>query len=575
MKKTLIKVVFLLIAVVLLALFILRPPTPPASQVFINANVLTMDAKETIAKAVALEGKRIAAVGSLADIEKHIGWRTKVHNLEGKTLMPGFIDAHSHFPVSGLRVLGVDLNSPPIGNIENIQQLLEALKAKVALTDKGDWVFGFGYDDTLLAEHRHPSRAELDRVSSQHPIFLFHVSGHMGVANSPALALAGFDKTTPNPEGGVIVKDPVSGELTGLVEEQARIPLLRLAFDFSVLDFFSMTRDAVDTYASAGVTTAQNGAADINTLRGLSLLSRLGVVPFRLEIWPFYDSLGEKLLTGEVDPDKYNNERLRIGAVKIIADGSIQGYTGYLTQPYHVPPGQDASFSGNKNYVGYPTLTQKELTDWVTRYHQAGYQLAIHGNGDAAIDEIIQAFGQAQTQYPKEDPRMILVHAQLARDDQLDKMKELGITPSFFSAHTYYWGDRHWNIFMGPERAANMSPARSAQERNLRYSLHLDTPVVPMEPLLLVWSAVNRLSTSGKVIGDHQRITVLQALKAVTIDAAWQIFRDRELGSIEQGKLADFVILDSNPLERPETIRDIRVEQTWVGGVNIYQREHP
>jgi predicted amidohydrolase YtcJ len=196
--------------------------------------------------------------------------------------------------------------------------------------------------------------------------------------------------------------------------------------------------------------------------------------------------------------------------------------------------------------------------------------MAIHGNGDGAIDDIIAAFDEAQKKYPNTDPRMILIHAQMARDDQLASMKSLGITPSFFSAHTYYWGDRHRRLFMGPDRAANMSPAASAEAIDFPFTIHLDTPIVPMNPLFSAWTAVNRETRSGFVVGEHQRISVVSALRAMTIDAAWQIFREKDLGSIEPGKLADLVVLASNPLEAPSTLKDIRVEQTFVGGVSIF-----
>ena len=256
-----------------------------------------------------------------------------------------------------------------------------------------------------------------------------------------------------------------------------------------------------------------------------------------------------------------------MGAVKITADGSIQGFTGYLSAPYHTP------FHGNENYRGYPTISREELARIVTRFHRAGFQLAIHGNGDASIDDIIYAFSEAQKAHFREDPRLIVVHAQMARDDQLARMKALGMTPSFFSAHTYYWGDRHRDIFMGPERAANMSPAQSAVQEGLRFSTHLDTPVVPMDPLLAAWSTVNRETSAGKVIGAHQRISVEQALRAITIDAAWQIFRDDELGSITPGKLADLVVLDKDPLTHGETLRQLKVERTLIGGVSVFSRQ--
>ncbi len=567
MKRILIVVVAISGAMGLGAYLWLQPEKAPVSQVFLNAHVITMDAKKPRAEAVALRGKRIAAVGSRDEISAYIGDDTLVHDLQGKTLMPGFIDAHGHFPASGLSVFGLDLNSPPIGQVTSIAQLLDMLRVRADSTSEGDWVFGYGYDDTLLVEKRHPTRAELDDVSSVHPIAILHTSGHMLVANSKALALAGIDKSTPNPEGGVIVKDPETGELTGLLEEEARTPVMELSMDLSVMQFLQMIKQASADYVAKGVTLAQSGGLDSQMLQGLWLAQTLNLTPLRLELWPFYYSLGEELLKGEKQAAKFESSKLQLGAVKITADGSIQGYTGYLSRPYHKP------YHGDSDYRGYPTISRKELTRIVKRFHKAGYQLAIHGNGDASIDDIIHAFSEAQKAHYREDPRLIVVHAQMARDDQLARMKALGMTPSFFSAHTYYWGDRHRDIFMGPERAANMSPAKSAVKQGLRFSTHLDTPVVPMDPLLAAWSVVNRQTSGGKVVGPHQRVGVEQALRAITIDAAWQIFRDHEIGSITPGKLADLVVLDKNPLSHGKTLRDIKVEQTLIGGVTVYTRQ--
>jgi hypothetical protein len=213
------------------------------------------------------------------------------------------------------------------------------------------------------------------------------------------------------------------------------------------------------------------------------------------------------------------------------------------------------------------------MVELVKKFHRAGMQIAIHGNGDATIDDIIYAVDMAQKECPRDDHRHMLIHCQTARYDQLDEMKRLGITPSFFSAHAYYWGDRHYNIFLGPERACRQNPARSALDKGLRFTIHLDTPVTPINPLLLVWSAVNRLSTGGNLIGEDERISALQALRATTIDAAWQIFQEDNRGSVEVGKLADLVILSDNPLTVDKgQIKDIRVEQTFVGGRRVYQR---
>jgi predicted amidohydrolase YtcJ len=229
-----------------------------------------------------------------------------------------------------------------------------------------------------------------------------------------------------------------------------------------------------------------------------------------------------------------------------------------------VPPGDDPA------YRGYPRFAREDLISEVERLHTAGWQVAVHGNGDAAIDDILDAFESAQRKHPREDTRHIIIHAQMARDDQLDRMRALGVIPSFFSLHTYYWGDRHRDLFMGPERAARMSPARSAVDRGMRFTIHCDSPVVPMEPLRLVWSAVNRRSASGAEIGPTQRITPMQALRAVTIDAAYQHFEDADKGSLEPGKLADLVVLSRSPLENPATIDQIEVVETIVGGETVW-----
>jgi len=489
MKRALLIILSIAFVLICVGLWFLTPPTPPPSQVFVGGTVLTMDPDRPIAEAVAIERDQIVAVGSRADVERYIEAGAQVHDLEGRTLLPGFIDAHGHFPGSGLRVIGVDVNSPPIGNTRTISDLVAALEAKAAETDLGKWIFGFGYDDTLLAEKRHPTREDLDAASPDHPIFIMHVSGHMLVANTLALELAGIDEDTKDPDGGVIVRDPETGRLTGLLEENAAKPLQVIAADFSVWDFLAMVEDAADEYARVGVTTAQSGAVNLQLATGLNWASRLGMIPFRLELWPLFDELGPQLLDGSVDPESLSSDRVRLGAIKIIADGSIQGFTGYLSEPYHVP------FNGDPSYRGYPRVSREDLVAAVQKYHEAGYQLAIHGNGDASIDDIIHAVDVAQRNHPREDARTIVIHAQMARVDQLDDMKRLGMTPSFFAAHTYYWGDRHWSTFMGPERAARMSPTKSALDRDLRFTVHLDTPVTPMLPLLAVWSAVHREST--------------------------------------------------------------------------------
>jgi predicted amidohydrolase YtcJ len=543
-----------------------RLPAAPDHQVLINGTLLTMDAQNRVAEAISLRGDRIEAVGSTADIMALADDDTLVVDLRGRTVLPGFVDAHGHFPYSGMRVLGADLNSPPIGTLTTMAQLQDALRAQLEGASAGDWVFGFGYDDTLLAEGRHPTRAELDAVSVEYPVVASHVSGHMLVANSVALAEMGIDADTPDPEGGVIGRLPGSMEPNGLLEETARLGMMEKMQQISLLDTYRLMKSAANEYSAIGVTTAQSGGVTPELATGLSIFSRLGVIPQRLILFPFETNFHDDLLGGGYDPQDYATDRVEMGAVKIVADGSIQGYTGYLSHPYHMP------YHGDAEYRGYPAIPREKLFDQVAALHRAGYQIAIHGNGDESIEDILDAFEAAQREHPVDDPRMILIHSQMAREDQVARMKSLGVTPSFFTAHTWYWGDRHRDIFMGPQRAAVMSPGKWAQDHGVRFTSHLDTPVTPMLPLQAVWSQVFRQTHGGDVLGPEQRIGVMDALRTVTIDAAWQVFQEDNRGSLEPGKYADLVVLSGNPLDDPMGMRELDVEQTIIGGATIYRR---
>lgn len=536
---------------------------PPVRVVYVGGPVFSMDAEDRVAGGVALQGDRVAQVGSEAEIR---AWadsaRAHVVELAGRAVLPGFVDAHSHFPGAGIDAVAVDLNAPPIGRIETIEQLAAALARKADATDDGDWVFGIGYDDTLLAERRHPTRADLDAVSTRHPIGLMHVSGHLAAVNSLALERLGYGAVTPDPEGGRIRRDP-SGAPDGVLEESAMEGVARALAQPGLLDALAIVRRATALYLAAGVTTAQNGFATGGQLQGMIWLERLRLLPLRLVLWPGEEE-GDRLIDGSLVPPR-DAPWVRVGAVKLVGDGSLQGYTGFLSQPYAVPPGADAGFRG------YLRIPREKLIAWVERLHRAGLQVAIHGNGDAAIDDILDAIEHAQAVAPRADSRPIVVHAQTAREDQLDRMAALGVIPSFFVLHTYYWGDRHRDRFLGPERAARISPAASAARRGIPFTLHADTPVVPMEPLRIVWSAVNRVTTSGATLGPEQRIDVMRALRAVTIDAAHQHFQEGDRGSLEPGKLADLVILDRSPLDDPTAIDRIRVVETIVGGRSMYR----
>ncbi len=540
--------------------------TIPAEVVFTGGTVITMDAGGSTAGAVAVRDGRIIAIGSEETLAPLITSETRVVDLAGRTLAPGFFAPHDHFPGSGtVAVHYVDANSPPIGEIETIDQLVEALAERAAAVPAGSWIVARGYDDTLLEEHRHPTRYDLDRASTEHPIWVRHISGHLGVGNSLALEIAEVTRDTPQPNGGVIQMDPETGEPNGVFEESGSL-VSRHIPGFTRDERLAAMEWAAEEYLSHGVTTTviagNSGRRKIQDLidaQQSGLMRDLRVIT--MATWATRRSEATQEILAPIDPT-----RLRIGAIKIIQDGSIQGFTGNLTEPYHTP------YHGDPHYSGYPRRDQEGLDFYVVRAHCEGYQVAVHANGDAAIDETLEAYATAQAQCPRADARHRIEHAQMARPDQIERMKALGLSPSYFVGHVFYWGDRHRDIFMGPERAARISPLRTTTDHGIRWTIHQDTPVTPIDPLHSVWVAVNRVTTGGEVLGPEERVTALEGMRAITSWAAWQNHVEDERGSIEAGKLADFVVLSENPLTVPPMeISDIEVLATFIGGEEVYR----
>jgi len=538
-------------------------------RIFFNGNIVTLADDGTLAEAVAVMDGTIVAIGSSEEVKGLAGSDTEIVDLDGQTMLPGFYDTHGHFPSAGLvQVSSVNCNSAPMGPMEAIDDIVNGLSERAANTPEGKWVSGRGYDDTLIAEKRHPTGEDLDRASTKHPICIVHTSGHFCSANSLALEMADLNSDSVNPTGGVIRKDMTTGEPNGVLEEAAMRPVRNLIPGITEEQWFEGLEIVVDEYVRVGVTSVVIAGCDKTAIRRLQKAIDLGKLPLRMVCMtgksrPEQQSIIENsgLKTG------FGSDMLRLGAVKIFQDGSIQGYTGYLSKPYYEP------FMGDESYRGYPMRDREVLVDMVDEAHRAGKQIAIHGNGDAAIDDILFAYEAAQKKTPRSDCRHRIEHCQTVREDQLDKIRELGVTPSFFVQHTYYWGDRHEQIFLGPERAHRISPLKSASDRGIRYTIHNDSPVTTTNSLFSVWSAVNRLSRSGKCLGEAQRVDMETALRAITCEAAWQNFEEHEKGSIEVGKLADFVVLDRNPFEVDSLeVKDIGVVQTVVGGETVFLR---
>ena len=390
------------------------------------------------------------------------------------------------------------------------------------------------------------------------------MSAHACAGNSEALRRAGIERDTPQPQGGHIEKDPVTGMPTGLLEEPAAMgPIAQTMFGSSGSRFREGLRWAADDYAGQGVTTAQNAWANRHLLSEFLAAARDGEPKIRITVLPDAH-LEPDIAAGRLDLGVADHRHLKIGPRKLFSDGSIQVFTAYMSQPYHTP------FRGDAGYRGYPVYPHDTLVQHITALHEAGHQIHIHVNGDGAADDVLHGFEMAQNRFPRSDHRHTIIHGQTLRDDQLDKMAALGVSVSFFSYHVYVWGDRHRDLFLGPERAKRISPAASASRRGIRFTLHNDTPVTPMRPLSLIWCAVNRQTASGKVLGPEQRISPAQALRAHTIDAAWQVFREDDLGSIEPGKSADFAVLSKNPLEHAQAIKDIEVVATIKDGEVIF-----
>jgi len=537
-----------------------------------NQQINEADIILTSNKVILMTGREQAEALSIAIKNQEIIWigtHEKAERIQGKhidygdqAILPGFIDAHGHASYLAFATQVANLASPPVGTVNNIKELQSELKKfiKDSNLKPGEWVMGLGYDDSLLAEKRHPTKDDLDEVSTEHPIYLIHVSAHLGAANSLGLKLANINSKTEDPPGGKIRRYVNSLEPNGVFEETAAYPLQQLAMS-SYKDPIGSVKKAMQIYARNGITTVQDGASSSETIALMQAADAQGMINLDVISFP----VGQNGLDQNLDSITFGSYagRLKIGGIKLILDGSPQGKTAYLTEPYYKPPHSELD-----SYTGYPLIPQLEVSKWVKRYADLNIPIMAHANGDAAADMLIKAVTDADI---ASDHRTVMIHAQTVREDQLDKMKELGIIPSYFSTHTFYWGDWHRDSVFGEERAMRISPTKSSLDRKMPFTVHNDAPVVPPDMIRLLWSTTNRKTRSGKILGDEQKISTYEALKAITINAAYQHFEDDIKGTLEVGKQADIVVLSEDPLDiDAKDILEIDVVATFSQGAEIF-----
>ncbi len=511
------------------------------------------------AEAIAVRDGKIIAVGSLESVRKAAGKKAVSVDLKGRTLLPGFIDAHGHVGSVGQVAALAQLAPPPVGKVDSIAALQEALRAYTPPTGM-PFIIGNGYDDSQLAERRHPNRHDLDAVYPDKPTIIIHASGHFAVMNSAMLKLTGISADTPNPAGGIIRREADGKTPDGVLEETAFfVPAMRI-LPPSLEGGVAALVAGLKIYAANGITTAQDGRAMPESWASLAAASKRGVLPIDTVALVSFERDWPADVRAQIG--KPYEGRMRIGGVKLTIDGSPQGRTAWLHDPVTVPPeGKDAS------YRGYPAidlnLFNAKLADAATN----NWQVFVHVNGDEAMQALIDGVWKNGLT----GKRTIAIHSQVVRRDQLEDMKKIDIQPSFFANHTWYWGDWHREVALGPKRADFISPQATAWDIGLRPTAHNDSPVVPPDMMRLIWSSVNRRTQSGDILGPLERIPVYRALQQVTINAAWQIHEDADKGSLAPGKRADLVVLDANPLTiAPDKLNTIRVVATIKDGRTIY-----
>lgn len=537
---------------------------------YYNGDIITMEGDSAqYAEAILVNNGKIAFVGDKSAAEKNMSDDYTKADLQGKTLVPGFIDGHAHFAGFGAQAVGANLLASPDGKCNTINDIVQTLKewyTENDTTKSQGWIFGMGFDDAVLSEKRFPTKEDLDKVSTTVPIVIIHISGHFCVMNSKGLELSKITAASKNPEGGVIRRISGSQEPNGVLEELAAIPLyfsILAPTDPDLADYY--LDKAQEMATSFGYTTAHEGRAMDNHLQMASYAQR---GKFKIDVVSYIDYAFMKYMRSPWNSKTYK-DHYRIAGVKLTLDGSPQGRTAWRTTPYLIPPDGQA-----KGYRGYPVIPKdKDVQNIIDSAYKNNWQLIAHANGDAAIDQLLRTVKASTAIYGNKDRRTTLIHGQLIRQDQLDSMKKLDMVASLFPMHTFYWGDWYKQI-IGKDAANKISPIKSALKKGLHVTSHTDAPVALPNLMMILWTTVNRVSRLGTVLGADERLSPYEALQSITTWGAYQHFEEGTKGTLKVGKLADLVILDQNPLKiNPMKIKDIKVLETIKEGNSVYKQQ--
>jgi hypothetical protein len=546
-------------------------PSPALGQdakttIFTGGTILTVDRNFSQAEAIAIKGNTIVAVGRLEKVRSAAGPSTDTVDLGGKVMLPGFVDSHTHV-IAGAMVDAI-MDNVGMTRFAKTSDVLDFLKSKADQVAAGEWVLARNFDPSVQDGPDALTFAELDAVSTTVPVFVLNASGHLAYANSKAFAAAGIPEDVADPPGAEFVRD-ANGKLNGTIKNNvAFIQLLQKAPAMSRAEPVAALIELLSKWGRVGLTTVSElslGAlsqspADAAIMTAAAASGRLNA---RIRAYPFYTIGASAWDAAGVKPGQ-GDTMARIAGYKLVADGSNQGFTGLQRKPYL-----------NSDSKGVAYMTPEELTAAALDRAAKGWQLAIHGNGDAAIDRILDACEAVhKAGHDMKKVRARIEHCSMLHDNQIARMKRLGVSASFLIGHVHFWGVWMRDRVFGPERVQLLGRCRSVEEAGIGFTLHSDFMVTDPDPLHMIEMAVTRRTWKEPdfVLNPAERISVESAIRAVTSEAAWQLFSDHEIGSLEAGKLADFVILDRDPRKvDPDQIKTIKVLETWMDGRRVFQ----